>query len=78
MIEEIRKGRTAEAAECWADGLCTGAWDPGEDAEVALREAWVAATVEDCNRLKRPLEATACEAMTSAKEASTIAAVTTV
>jgi hypothetical protein len=38
MMEEIRKGRTAEAAECWADGLCTGAWDPGEDAEVALRE----------------------------------------
>jgi len=34
MIEDIRKGRTAEAAECWADGL-----DPGEDAEVALREA---------------------------------------
>ena len=34
-------------------------------------------TVEDCNRLKRPLEAAACKAMTSVKEASTIAAVET-
>ncbi len=73
MIELIRNGLTAEAAD----------WDvftaPG-DPEVALIEACVAATAVElrCNRLKRPLEATTCDAMTSAGEASTMAAVTTI
>ena len=50
-MEDMRNGRTAEAAE-----LCVGAVEQGGDPELAL--AWVAATVEDCKRLRRPLEAT--------------------
>ena len=71
----MRNGLTAEAADWAADDP----GPPGDDPEVALMEACVAATaVEDCKRLKRPLEATTCDAMTSAGEASTMAAVTTV
>ena len=62
MIEEMRKGLTAAED-----------WEPGDPLGV-LREAWVAATL-DFKRLRRPLEATTCDAMTSAGEASTMAAV---
>ena len=61
MMEDMRKGLTAAED-----------WDPG-DPEGALREAWVAATL-DFKRLKRPLEATTW-LMTSAGEASSMAAV---
>ena len=64
IMEEMRKGLTAED------------WEPG-DPEGVLREAWVAATVEDCKRLRRPLEATTCDFRTSAGEASTMVAVIT-
>ena len=63
-MEEIRKGLTAED------------WEPG-DPEGVLREACVAATVEDFRRLKRPLEARTWDFRTSAGEASTMVAVIT-
>ena len=65
IMEEMRKGLTAAED-----------WDPG-DPEGVLREACVAATVEDFKRLKRPLEATICDLRTSAGEASTMVAVIT-
>jgi hypothetical protein len=66
IIEDIRNGLTADDPEV----------GEGDD-EVAFKEPWVAATVE-VKKLKRPLEATAWDAMTSAGDGSTKVAVTTV
>ena len=65
-MEEIRNGLTAEAADCWV--LCPELGDPD------FNDAWVAATLTEDKRPKRPLEATILDAKTSAAagEASTL------
>ena len=67
MMEEMRNGLTAEAADCWVPPAVT----PPELGDPDFKDAWVAATVED-KRPKRPLEATTWDARTSAGEASTL------
>ena len=65
-MEDIRNGLTAEAADCWV--LCPELGDPD------FNDAWVAATLTEDKRPKRPLEATILDAKTSAAagEASTL------
>ena len=73
-MEDIKNGLTVETAD-WADPVTV---DSGETdvTEAVLREAWVAAMVEDCKILMRLLKVTTCDVMTLAgKAASTRAAV---
>ena len=66
IMEDMRNGLTAEAADCWV--LCPEPGDPD------FNDAWVAATLTEDKRPKRPLEATILDAKTSAAagEASTL------